>query len=183
MKRDIWIMIQLGVLFLVFGVVSILVYFTSGHNRRLLIQKLRIGAIIVSLTAVIMGGCTSINPPPKCYVPVITEDPTLIIDSNPWKITEKLTVSSDRIIKGQIPYRPDKKYSYRILNFRELIVQEGEIKPSDKVLASVSVSFQIKLDENLKPGLYFIYFYDCDLEKISSENKIRSYVFEIEEKG
>ena len=183
MKRDIWIMIQLGILFLVFGVVSILVYFTNGHNRRLLIQKLRIGAIIVSLTAVIAGGCTSINPPPKCYVPVITEDPTLIIDLEPQKTTQKINISDNRIIKGQIPYRPDKKYSYRILNKQEQVVQEGEIKPSDKVLASVSVSFQIKLDENLKPGLYFIYFYDCEVEKISSENYIRSYVFEIEEEG
>ncbi|MCK4665226.1 hypothetical protein KAU33_00655 [Candidatus Dependentiae bacterium] len=182
MKRDIWIMIQLGVLFLVFGVISLLIYFTSGRNRRLLIQKLRIGAIIVSLTAVIMGGCTSINPPPKCYVPVITEDPTIILDSNPWKITEKLTVSSDRIINGEIPHSMKKKYSYRILNFRELIVQEGEIKGSNTQVASLSIPFQIKLDENLKPGLYFIYFYDCDLEKIGSENYIRSYVFEIEEK-
>ena len=182
MKREIWIIIQLGILFFVFGVVSILVYFTNGHNRRLLIQKLRIGAIIVSLTAVITGGCTAINPPPKCYVPVITEDPIIIIDLEPKKTTQKINVSDDRIIKGQIPYRQDKKYSYRILNEQGQVVQEGEIKPSDKVLASVNVSFQIKLDEKLKPELYFIYFYECEVEKIISENYIRSYVFEIEEK-
>ena len=114
MRREFWLLVQVGFWFLVFGIFSVLVYFTRGKNRNLLLQKLRVGALIVSLTAVLTGGCTAVNPPPKCYVPV-TDDPTVLIDPS-GELPEELSVSDGKYLIGEFePSLQVISYNYQII--------------------------------------------------------------------
>ncbi|MDD3626456.1 MAG: hypothetical protein PHV06_03985 [bacterium] len=178
MKREIWIGIQISFLFIVFSILSFLLFLSAGKSKKLLINKLKTGAYIISLTALLTGSCTSINPPAKCYVPVIDQDPGILIDKQEQQITEKLIVSKDRMVKGWIQdLDKDSNYIFKITTGPGKVVQEGDIDlKTDKVITGDSVFFEIKIDKSLEPGLYFM-----DIYKEGIDKSIRKYVFELEE--
>ncbi len=67
MKKEILIPALLLLLGLIFIIINIIVYFSKG-NTWLISKKLKVGALILSLTALFSCGSSSHNNEPTCYI-------------------------------------------------------------------------------------------------------------------
>ncbi|MCK4665224.1 hypothetical protein KAU33_00645, partial [Candidatus Dependentiae bacterium] len=74
MNKEIYIPIYLFILSIVFITVSFFLYLTGGKNSKLLAKKLKIGALIITMTTLI--NCSHIQVDherkPTCYLPPLT---------------------------------------------------------------------------------------------------------------
>jgi hypothetical protein len=164
MERKIIAGIFLGFLFTAFGLVSLLVILTKRHPF-FVSKKLRLGAMIISLSG-ITAGCI---PPSTCYVPA--PDNVFQIDQADSQ-TKTIVVSravSDTIT-GRITDRNRDAFSFMILDSLDTIVMKNNISPVDGVFDEDIEEFKIGFGNSLLPGNYSLRFYTVPLDSIQNHD-------------
>jgi hypothetical protein len=147
MKGNLYIWIIFIGLSVAFATVSVLVYFSRGKNKFLIAKKIRIGALIISLT----GAVNSCAPPVvTCYkpAPVVNVVPRQLADDSDKIIidTEVKSIVFDctNIYADSISYR--------------IKLNEDIVERSNCVISNVDykVILTINFEEKFKSGYYSI---------------------------
>jgi hypothetical protein len=152
-------------LFIAFGVISFLVFLTKRHPY-FVSKKLRIGALILSLSGV-TAGCAQIV---SCYLPA----PSNIFyvdqsDTSNNEITINRTTTDT--ITGKIENRSGTAFSYMIIDSVNATVLKNDLTPADGVFDEAIEEFKIGLGHSLTPGNYNLRFYTSPKDSIISPDR------------
>ena len=161
MKKEIWIPLYLVGLSIAFITVSFLLFLTRGKHQGLLAKKLRLGALIISLTAAV--SCSPFKPPPTCYVPpspYVTIENEVIDRSTPdWEYSIEVDISETNILKAKSMHSFGGKISFRITDKNGKVIQFSDAKPVDGEFNDHTEELELHLNKDLKPGEYDLVFY------------------------
>ena len=179
MKKEILISVYVGILSGLFLLVSLLLYLTGGKNQFLLGRKLKIGAVIITLTALV--GCSGVSEPVRtCYKVVAQDHVTVSFTYNDQDLIELKKGTTDIILNGQIMRRTLKTFSFMVFDHDDKEILKGEIKPSDGQFDEETEDFIIKLPEDLKVGRYTLKLFRVslkDLDKNQIDNPCNQMEF------
>jgi hypothetical protein len=198
MQKNI-ILISLAIAFLsiIFIIVSFLVLITRGNKPSFISKKLLIGALIITLTAMI-SSCSNGNGVVKCYDTsaidngdggdndILVECYEIADDSNRISLYNtfsegaiQLNIDESNIIYGSISNRKSKEFSFRISTKEDdKTVQNGNIS---YVYEEGLDKFEIEVDKSIPKGEYILYIFNVNLEtqEANLELYIRSYYINI----
>jgi hypothetical protein len=168
MEKKITLGISLGLLFIAFGLVSFLVILTKRHPY-FVAKKLRLGALIISLSSVAIGCGTT-----TCYSPVatcydsISENMFTIdqTDSRTQSIILRLAISDT--ITGNILERHGNTFSYAITDSLNSIVLKENIAPSDGTYDANEEGFKIVVGKTILPGTYELRLFTVPKDSIKN---------------
>jgi hypothetical protein len=150
-------------LFIAFGIISFLVFVTSGQNGTLIKTKLKLGALLLSLSAMIVtSSCDR-----YCYAPV----PQCQLEIKEDFINIEETTVLNGFLDGYSNEKLPDAFCYKICNSRHNTVQSGNILVNDGKIDEDHEEFCIELNKNTLSGSYEIYFYHFDLNQLNSENE------------
>ena len=168
-KNNILIPLVLLVLGIVFAFISFLVFITKG-NPFFVKKKLRVGAIILTLTALISTGFSSCAKR-TCYSIVIQENGitlNAVMDTQNGIYNIDLTESN--IITGDMMNISGKDFFFKIHDNNGTIMQEGKVVPKDGELNNTEEEIEITIDYYIPSGVYNLIFLNSDKLEIGSFN-------------
>lgn len=166
--KKLFVILPLVIISILFIVISLLLLLNK-NSKSLLKNKLKIGAIIISLTALLTGAkcsdnrvtCYDVAPPRNN---IVIEDLTADSENN-----YTLNLSKSNIINFNIKYMYQREnFTFRIIQIednptydkKEVIIKQGEITILKDVSADSDnpkiYDFQIEIDKTLKPDRYFL---------------------------
>ncbi|GEM_PF-3139931 len=181
MKKENLIPFLLVVLGFSFAVISLIVFFTKGKSYYFIKKKLKIGALIITLTAVFNGTALFSDQHKKtCYMPIHKDE----IEEKKELELETITITSiknDIIIYSLSKKEPVKgfvsnagknnKISFKITNSKDKTILSDN-------LTLTNDSFEIILNE-MKKGNYKFYLYLSEKETQTKENLFKQYKLKI----
>jgi len=147
------------------------------NNKHLIKKKLRLGAMIITLNAIICISC----PPPyaTCYEPLPTDGFDIQnADYNQIEYSAELEIvySDSMVIHGTINYPSTKEYSYRIEDLDGITIQKDNILALDGVMDSdESEEFEIVLDPSITVGDFYLYLFLVTQENQPDEKNQYGY--------
>jgi len=156
--------------FIAFGAVSLIVWFTRGKKRRWVERKLRLGGFLVSLTTLASGtvSCTVTchaapeNPDVLLYALLLT--PESKVDQITFTGTSAgaLTVSlgAGGTFNGTVTNRKSNLFSYAITDGFGTVVQSGDLAALDGSFNSATESFAVTLGGAIVAGDYTLNIYN-----------------------
>lgn len=144
-----------------FGVFSLLVFLTNGKNATLVRGKLRLGAIIVTLTGALF--VTNCKPQVLCYSVPYTRDNMFVFASN----TESTIhiPEGTRTLDGRVTYRSADAFSYRFTKTDRTLVARGPIEADVPPWDETNEAFTLPLPDPMPAGKYLLYLYPFGLEE------------------
>jgi hypothetical protein len=153
MKKELYIPLILIGLSVAFVVVSFLLWLSRG-NDSLLKKKLRIGAIILSLTgtAVGCGGCGE-----TCYLKI--PDNQFYLEDHGSVGRIELDMSATNKLTGMIRHRIDEDFWYLIRKQNGEEIQRGNVEPLDGAYDESEEEFEILVRIDIATGEYELEFY------------------------
>jgi hypothetical protein len=154
-KKEICLPLVLIGLSAAFIVVSFLVWITRGKDS-LLKKKLRIGALILSLSGV-GSGCWPVI---SCYDGLPADRFVLEGTDVYGEIELDLTVSN--ILKGKIQQRRGKDYWFLITGQDSVEIQTGTLEALDGAFNEDTEEFEIAVRSDIPTGGYDLTFYSAD---------------------
>lgn len=133
-----------------FGIVATIVFATRGKSAYWIDKKLKIGSVLLSLTAILgsttgCGGCQ-----PTCYDTAKPEPEIMCYDVpyEPYTIEINQVINTTNLeISGKINGETNGNFSYT-LSLEDDTIQNASLK------VDTSGNFQIKTDKKLKGGDY-----------------------------
>lgn len=129
----------------VFIIVSAAVFFSRGKSKFWLSKKMKIGALLLSFSAITIQQQSCVT----CYEPVATND--ILIE------TDTVNFNIDNKIKGTIHDREGTDFSFKLTDsLRTITFQEGNILPADGMFDENTEDFIIEVDTTLETGKYAI---------------------------
>ncbi|MDD3626457.1 MAG: hypothetical protein PHV06_03990 [bacterium] len=178
MKKEIIIPIYLFGISILFIIVSFLLFLSGGKNAKLLSKKLKLGALIISLTAAL--GCTPINPHvTSCYVPpmpyVEVENEVVDRSDTEWKYSIEIDLSKTNVITGKSMHSFGASISFRITDKNGNVIQFDDAVPVDGKFNDHSEKLECRLNKDIRPGEYTIVFYTR--EKILAEKSPDQHLY------
>jgi hypothetical protein len=135
-----------------FGVVSIAVFISNGRSKKWVARKMKIGGLLLSLTAVSCNGGRQVN----CY------------DTEPWNYMylnqtgEKgleINIDTNNVLIGRISGRHGKDFSFSINAKGGNTLQKDFVLPLDSAFDKDSEDFKILIDPNIGSGTYELKLY------------------------
>lgn len=163
MERKIITGVSCGLLFAAFAVVSVLVIITK-RNPYFVAKKLRLGALILSISGASIGCPTT-----TCYEPVA---PNIIQIDQPMSLSDSIVVNktlSNSII-GKISEREGNLFSYALVDSLDEAIFKDNILPIDSVFDERVEEFKIDLDSAIVPGQYQLRFFYGPKDSIQNLN-------------
>ncbi|HON11017.1 MAG TPA: hypothetical protein PLE24_09135 [Chitinispirillaceae bacterium] len=168
MNRKSAISVLLFFLIIAFGLVSLLVILTRRHPS-LVKSKLKLGAIILSLSGVASGCFTT-----TCYA--LPPENQFAIDqvSGPGDTIIVTTPALDTI-SGKITHRNGDKFSYSVTDSLDNTIKKEDIFPLDGKYDENTEEFRIVLGEDFAPGNYKLRFYTASKDNIDRSDWNEQY--------
>jgi len=149
MKREIWIPMAVLGLCLVFALICLGLSLWR-RNGWLLKKKLRVGAMLLTLTGFVATG----GPVACCYA-TAGDDTMVSLEGESWGGEVTLDLQSGTSLEGQIENCHSLDWSYLLSTpegTREL--QRGDLIPLDGEFEELSEAFRLTLDPGTEPGDY-----------------------------
>ena len=163
----------LAVVGLIFFAVSALVWLTRGRSARWIALKLRYGALLLTLSALLQSCVDPLLPASEdwnseitCYFagPSQNTKSSIVLENvNNGAITLPLS-RRRKIIRGGLQNSTIKNFSYRIENQKYEVFQKGNIFPLDGKFGEEMESFEIKVNSPIPSGDYILRFYFTDAD-------------------
>jgi hypothetical protein len=147
---------------IVFVVVSIMV-FVSGKNAYFIKKKLRVGALLITLTGAAAGCGENIV---TCYDPI----PSNLFHIDRSNQTNEITINPAvaDTLSGRIENRNGEKFSFAVLGQKDTVIQKDNIKAIDGAFDESLEEFRITIGKNIPSGSYNLRLYSCEKDSISS---------------
>jgi hypothetical protein len=172
MKNTHILSISLIVVSAAFVIVSILVTFTGGKNKYLIANKLRLGAIIIGMTAM-ANGC---RPHISCYAPAWEAPLPIMYFADSIDSNGKIVIYEDcKSISFDCHYLNFENVFYAISSGKKTVCtgQCVLIKNEDKTSATVA------LPEIFSHGNYQLRFYSIPYAEIDDSDDASFYFFDL----
>jgi hypothetical protein len=173
MTRDsLYVTLALVGLGVAFGVLSLLVWLSRGHPG-LIRHKLRIGAVMVTLTAILAGGVTRCGAT-KCYAGPGPPSVSLVGESYGRLV---VTYGPEMTIGGTAQDFQYMSLSFRVVDLERTLVQSGDIAALDGSFDDWYEPFEFALSGDVVPGEYLLRMYSCsaDVQESSPHSLLREY--------
>jgi hypothetical protein len=155
MKKEIYIPLILIGLSVAFVVVSFLLWLSRG-NDSLLKKKLRIGALIISLSGVALG-CWSERDCSTCYL--VAKENLFVVEDQHMGGRIVLDMSVTNKLTGLVSNYTSKNLWYLIEDHNDNEIQRGAVEPLDGAYDQHSEEFEIPVRIDLATGEYELEFY------------------------
>ena len=160
MKKELYIPLILIGLSVAFVVVSFLLWLSRG-NDSLLKKKLRIGALIISLSGIALG-CWSERDCSTCYLIAPQNQFTVEDQHDGGKIVMDMSVSNK--LAGHVSGYTSDDLWYLIEDYDDNEIQRGTVEPLDGSYDEYSEEFEILIRIDLPTGEYKLEFYQLEEE-------------------
>jgi hypothetical protein len=161
MDKKIIAAISLGLLFTAFGIISLLVIVTKRHPY-FVGKKLRLGALIISLTGM-SAGCPIV----QCYSPVQYNIFRIDqADTQNGLIVIKKSVSDS--ITGKIYERHGNTFSYIVADSSDSIIIKENLAPEDGAFDENTEEIIVRFGNTIMPGNYELRFYTAPKDSIKN---------------
>lgn len=162
-KKDLIAPFLLAGIGLAFVFVSFMVRLSNGKSAKWVARKMKIGAILLSLSATvscdrIITSCYDMPAPPNSMW--INEAIGDIIEIQP---------DTGNVLNGFIDNRESNSFSFSVIDSNEFKVQNGAINAADGLYDSYYENFIIELDTTLIPGNYSLNLYDVNTPNQADE--------------
>jgi len=154
-KKEIIIPFFVIGLTLIFASISFAVFITNGKSKKWVARKMKIGGILLTLTA---ASCNGGGGGVTCYD--VAEINSMWINNTSQNGIE-LKLDTGNILKGSISTIDGKDFSFQVADSVGSKYQKGLILLDS--ISNYSSSFKIELDKNLKPGKYKIKLFASNL--------------------
>jgi hypothetical protein len=164
-KQSVFLSIALVGLGAAFAVLSVLVWLSRGHPA-VIRHKLRIGALLISVSAMLTAGATGCiavtgedgpDAVVSCYLPAPPRNQVSVDGMKGDKLTVFLDVN--REVTGHIWYSDKWAFSFRVADQLDNPVQVGDLQPTDGAFDEYSEAFVLVLDRDLPAGEHDLDFY------------------------
>jgi hypothetical protein len=170
MDRKLLAIVTLLALFCAFGVVSFLVIISRRHPV-FIEKKLRIGAIILSLSGFAAGCGGGIGP--TCYSPAAPEN-EIVFDLAMGSSGELVVpVSSADTLTGTIRFRTNDAFSVVIKDGSGAIVGKNNFFPVDGAFDGSPELFRIVFDTSPGSGVYSMELFSCPADSITASTPVQ----------
>lgn len=158
----------IAILSVAFVAASFMVSRHKGKSAKWVARKMRLGGLILSLTALLQAcdpaqtaALTDGNPPWTCYMiapgPKAATNQFYINTENDSVIT--LHLKAHNTIDGEIKEREAEEFSFAIYDAQDSLKQQDNILPNDGAYDEDSETFEIEIDKSLETGDYTIRFF------------------------
>src|SRR5574344_642964 len=167
--KKITIPIALAALSLVFIVTCVALYLHKGKAAKWVARKMKVGGIMLSRAAILSAcGPTQVTDEPEitCYMVAAYN---LILVETDSSNTITLNLPDKQTIEGEIMSRESNKFCFTVLDSTEKVVQKENISALDGKFDESQESFRIKIDKELAPGNYGLWFYGTDKDSLSEQ--------------
>jgi len=167
--KKITLPIALAALSLVFIVTCVAVYLHKGESAKWVARKMKVGGIMLSLTA-ILSACdpTQITDEPEITCYMVAAYNLIVVETDSTN-TITLNLPDKQTIDGEIMSRESNKFCFTVLDSTEKVVQKENISALDGKFDESQESFRIKIDKELAPGNYGLWFYGTDKDSLSEQ--------------
>jgi len=151
-----------------FVIICLAVYLSAGKSRYWIAQKIKIGALLLGITAFVNTGCRGRV---TCYVQVAPNN--VAFHENKSELINCSLLDTSKI-EGTISFISANSFSYMITDstYANIIIQEN-LLPNDGVWNTNQEAFSIKLPPGLKPGNYYLLIFPFEKERQSKINYVR----------
>ncbi len=154
-KKDFLVPVLAIGLSLAFVFVSLLVFLSGGKSGFWISKKLKIGALLLSLTAIANQACDRTN----CYDPAPVN--TFDMDNADYSRVIKVNLKDSNKLTGILYGREGIDFSFNVMDsLNTSIFQTGKVLPVDGSFDSDREDVVIELDENLVTDTYRLNLYD-----------------------
>lgn len=187
MKDDFIIYGALAGLVIAFLIVSAIVFITNGSSAKFISRKLKLGALILTLTASISTGCKGpLNPEnPEgpgggitCYDVAMVDD-MIINNYSHSEAGWPLNLKESNQMSGKIMYRQNDAYSFRLTDANEKVYQIAPINALDGDYDESTEEFRIALNKNINSGLYYLECFNVGTDGIGGRVPLRKFILDI----
>jgi len=163
-KKETIIPIIVAVLTVIFVVISVAVFLSKGRSKFWLSKKMKIGALLLTFTAVTQHSCIT-----SCYDAVEPPNPRFRIHESELN----LNLDFDNSIYGKIEGVYGTEFSFNITDTLHTdTFQIDNIAAEDGSFDSGTEYFFIKVDKTLQNGTYFLNLYSEDKNNQSDYSDI-----------
>lgn len=175
MRREHFIPLIAGILVVAFSMVSLLVFLTHGRSAYLIRRKLKLGALILSLTAAAaMTGCDRRGPTTTCYLPALDPENEITLHGTDQSGRVVLNLDEANEVFGIVEYRQATVFSFVVMKSGDEEFQRGAVLAQDGTYDAPTEEIHFSIDSGIAPGEYYIIFYDCSVESISDGEPLSS---------
>ncbi|MDD3626455.1 MAG: hypothetical protein PHV06_03980 [bacterium] len=179
MKKEIIIPIYLIGLSLVFVIVSLLLFLTGGKNTKLLSRKLKIGALIITMTAILgCGGSNSQQAMVTCYKPA-PPDFFSITDENRKDGVIVVDEETNYILNCILDRRTSEEYSFKLVDSEDKTITKGDLEAEDGAFDEDSEDVKVKFDKDIEKGDFQIKFFTCSKDKIEDQEPFPTSLYNV----
>lgn len=161
MNNKPWTIICIAFVAVAFFFVSLLVIISKRHPL-LVKRKLRLGALLISLSGASVGTLTTC-----CYAPI--EPNEIFIDQadiNTGKIT--INLAENDTLTGRIENREASNFSYAVIDSGRTPVKTDNIVPLDGVFDEETEEFKFGLGQSILLGIYDLCFYSTSKDSVKN---------------
>jgi len=154
-------------LFVAFGALCFLLWLTRGRNAWLLRHKLKVGAMILSLSSLAISGCKSPTEV-TCYVPAPQDE---FIMNGPFNEQQSLLLllSEGHRLSGSLRGSTLEAYSYTLVDMMFVEVGRGALHAVDGAFDENEEPFFLDLDESIPAGFYELRFHVESLDELGED--------------
>jgi len=152
-----------------FLLVCLMVYFYKGKSAKWVARKMKLGAVIITITTV-STGCPT---PPiiTCYDPMPTNWFSFdSIDQTDYSVVADLP--SDSVLTGKV-YQPDfDRYTYKIMVGDSQLVDKGNIVAVDGSFDASEEDFKMTINSAIDTGSYQLVIFSSDSNRGGDEFEV-----------
>jgi hypothetical protein len=161
----------IAALSIIFATACFFLSLHRGKSAYWLRQKMKIGALILSLSASVQQGCLPVT---TCYDPVVTD--YIHIETTEGEIN--LNLPQDSIIKGNISQRESELFEFS-LEKSDSLLQKGELLPVDGEFDESEEEFTIQVRSDLPEGKYSLGIFGNRGEAGDSNYLLTNYMLNV----
>lgn len=148
-------------LFSAFALACFIVWLSKGKSRKWLNRKMKLGAAIITVTAVSTGCPPLIT---TCYdMPSQNE---FSIDGTAWDSTGylKLSIPEDSVVRGFVFSPTYNDYMVKLMKSDTIEVLSSKLIPKDGKFDNASEPFEFRLSQPIAPGDYTFDFWSVNAD-------------------
>jgi hypothetical protein len=171
MKKEMIAVSVLGLIFVVLGVISLLVILSRG-NPSIVRQKIKIGALILTITS-LLAGCGSPNNNVvhvDCYAKPVEADQMSLVCNHYKDGRYIFHITTGDTIRVNVSNRQGTQFSYGIIDSTGKLAHMGVFISCDGEFNSQWEELSAPLNMPLPEGKYTLAVYNTNILKLPGEN-------------
>jgi hypothetical protein len=162
-KKEFYTPVLIVGLSLAFVLVSLMVWFSKGKSARWVARKMKIGGLLLTLSA---SACNPSSSFVTCYD--MPAPPNSIWMNGISENGLEIMLDTSNLVTGIINNRQGETFSFAIQSSDDQVVQSDSLIPLDGKFDNSTENFKIEIDTNITAGNYLLNLYDVELDQQST---------------